>query len=48
MRYEDDGVFSAAEIIDEPEKIVQANYWRDLAVALSVPYRRYAAQRQSR
>lgn len=48
MHYEDDGVFSAAEIIDEPEKIVQANYWRDLAVTLSVPYRRYVIQRQSR
>ena len=46
MYYEDDGAFSIAEIINEPKKIVQANYWRDMAVALSVPYRSYAAERQ--
>ena len=46
MYYEDDGAFSAAEVIDEPEKIVQANYWRDMAVALSVPFRSYATARQ--
>jgi len=46
MHYEDDGAFVAAEIIDEPEKIVQANHWRDLAVSLSVPYRSYVTNKQ--
>jgi hypothetical protein len=46
MHYEDDGAFSAAEIIDEPKQIVQANYWRDMAVALSVSYHSYMAKHQ--
>ncbi|WP_067800178.1 DUF6879 family protein [Actinomadura formosensis] len=28
MHYERDGAFAAAEIIDDPEEIVQANHWR--------------------
>jgi hypothetical protein len=46
MYYKDDGAFSAAEIIDDPKKLVQANYWRDMAVALSTPYHSYLAERQ--
>jgi hypothetical protein len=46
MYYECDGAFSAAELIDDPEKIVRANYWRDMAVVLSVPFHSYAASRQ--
>src|SRR5437868_7508486 len=44
MHYRDDGAFEAAEIVDNPEKIVQANYWRDLAVSLSIPFATFAAQ----
>lgn len=42
MFYEPDGAFLSAEIVDDPGQIVQANYWRDLAVALSVPYHEFA------
>jgi hypothetical protein len=42
MHYEADGTFSSAEMIDEPSEIVQANYWRDLAVGRSMPYRDFA------
>lgn len=42
MHYEEDGTFTAAEIIDEPRRIVEANYWRDAAVKASIPYREFA------
>jgi len=42
MHYQDDGAFSYAELEDDPRKIVQANYWRDLAVQNSIPYRQFA------
>jgi hypothetical protein len=42
MYYEDDGAFSAAEIVDDPSRIVRANYWRDLAVGSSVSYEEFA------
>lgn len=44
MYYGDAGTFSSCAIIDEPDKVVQANYWRDLAVHASIPYREYAAR----
>ncbi|MGH9564984.1 MAG: DUF6879 family protein [Candidatus Angelobacter sp.] len=42
MYYEEDGAFLSAEIVDDPSKIVQANYWRDLAVGSSISYRDFA------
>lgn len=45
MYYDDDGTFFEAELIDDPRKVVDANRWRDMAVALSVPYRSYMARR---
>ncbi|HWC84580.1 MAG TPA: hypothetical protein VG756_31875 [Pseudonocardiaceae bacterium] len=42
MHYRDDGIFSYAQVEDDPRKIVQANYWRDLAVNRSIPYRQFA------
>ncbi|MBW8485551.1 DUF6879 family protein [Actinomadura parmotrematis] len=44
MHYEDDGAFSYAELVDDPERIVEANRLRDLAVARSVPYREFASR----
>jgi len=44
MHYREDGAFEAAEVVDDPEKIVQANYWRDLAVSQSVPFAAFAAK----
>ncbi|HEX4833992.1 MAG TPA: hypothetical protein VH478_23200 [Trebonia sp.] len=41
MHYDDEGVFIAAEVVEDPAKVVQANYWRDVAVALSVSYHDY-------
>jgi hypothetical protein len=46
MYYDVLGRFVSGELISEPEKIVQANLWRDAAVATSIPYRQYEAQRQ--
>lgn len=46
MHYSDDGSFTAAEIVDEPDKVVQANYWRDAAVALSIPFQEYYSRNQ--
>jgi hypothetical protein len=48
MYYSDSGAFTGAEIIDDPEQVVRANYWRDMALALSVPFRGYAPARQRR
>ncbi|MEV0345538.1 DUF6879 family protein [Nonomuraea sp. NPDC050680] len=45
MHYEEDGSFEAAEIVDDPEKIVQANFWRDMAVGQSIPFASFAAKR---
>lgn len=45
MYYDDNGTFSEAEIVDDPRKVVDANRWRDMAVAMSVPYRSYTARR---
>jgi hypothetical protein len=42
MHYESDGTFAAAEIIDDPARVVQANHWRDIAMSLAVPYRDFA------
>jgi hypothetical protein len=36
--------FISGESISEPEKIVQANLWRDAAVSASIPYRTYTDQ----
>jgi hypothetical protein len=44
MRYDDAGAFVEGEVIDEPGRIVEGNYWRDLAVSRSVPYRDYASR----
>ncbi|WP_245690906.1 DUF6879 family protein [Sinosporangium album] len=38
MHYQEDGLFEAAEIVKDPEKIVEANYWRDMAVSQSIPF----------
>jgi len=43
MDYADDGTFVSAELVDDPEQVVQANLWRDQAVHLSVPFAEYAA-----
>lgn len=42
MSYSDDGTFVAGDIVDDPERIVAANFWRDLAIGISVPYREFA------
>jgi hypothetical protein len=42
MHYDEDGAFTAAEIADDPDKVVRANYWRDAAVALSTPFTEYS------
>jgi hypothetical protein len=42
MHYDDDGAFVSAELVDDAGKIVEANYWRDLAVKESIPYRTFA------
>lgn len=47
MYYEDDGRFISAEVVDDPKKIVQANFWRDAAVESSISYREFAAQLDS-
>lgn len=48
MHYNEDGSFTAAEIVEEPDKIVQANYWRDAAVAQSIPFNEYYWRKQGR
>ncbi|MFF3865446.1 DUF6879 family protein [Micromonospora sp. NPDC001898] len=47
MYYDEEGRFVSGALISEPEKIVQANLWRDAAVSASIPYRTYAARLQS-
>lgn len=42
MHYKDDGAFEMAEIVDDPAKVVQANFWRDLAVRRSVSFTSFA------
>lgn len=48
MYYDEEGRFVSGELISEPEKIVQANLWRDAAVSASIPYRTYEGQLQPR
>jgi hypothetical protein len=48
MHYDRDGKFEVAEVADDPRDIVEANYWRDLAVAKATPYRHYAARVEHR
>ena len=48
MYYEEDGSFSSAEIIDDPRRVVEANYWRDVAQASAVSYREFARTHQDR
>jgi hypothetical protein len=43
MHYQDDGAFEAAEIVDDPVQVVQANLWRDLAVSRSLSFESFAA-----
>lgn len=38
MYYDDEGRFLRAEIVDDPQRIVEANRWRDAAVSMSVRY----------
>lgn len=42
MYYEEDGSFASAEIIDDPQRVVEANYWRDVAQASAISYREFA------
>ncbi|GGL20931.1 hypothetical protein Sme01_23350 [Sphaerisporangium melleum] len=44
MHYREDGTFEAAEIVDDPGEIVQANYWRDMAVYRSISFAVFAAK----
>lgn len=44
MRYDHESAFVSAEIIDDPHQIVQANYWRDLAVGDSMEYSVFASR----
>lgn len=44
MHYDEQGKFLFGELTDDPDRIGQANQWRDLAVARSIPYRQYATQ----
>jgi hypothetical protein len=43
MHYGPDGSFAYAEVVDDPRRVVRANYWRDLAVGSSISYREYSA-----
>lgn len=42
MYYEPDGSFSTAETITDQSRVIKANYWRDLAINNSIPYRDFA------
>jgi hypothetical protein len=42
MHYAPDGTFTFAELIDDPAEVVEANYWRDIAVSKAMPYRSFA------
>ncbi|WP_325050947.1 DUF6879 family protein [Actinokineospora spheciospongiae] len=38
MEYDDAGYFQYAELVDDPDEIVQANLWRDRTLKASVPF----------
>ncbi|MEO3808431.1 DUF6879 family protein [Sphaerisporangium sp. B11E5] len=42
MHYENDGSYVGAELIEDPKRIIQANYLRDLAVNTAVSYENFA------
>jgi hypothetical protein len=44
MHYADDGAFIAAELVADPAQIVRANFWRDLAVHHSIPYKEFSSR----
>jgi hypothetical protein len=41
MMYTSDGGFDYAELVGDPDEIVRANFWRDRALHLSVPFSEY-------
>lgn len=41
MRYDDKARLIAAELVDEPEEITNANNWRDAALRLAITYHEY-------
>lgn len=43
MNYAEDGAFLSAELTEEPDRVVEANRWRDQAICLSIPFSEYAA-----
>jgi hypothetical protein len=43
MRYDEEGRFEGADLVNPPEAIVEYNRMRDLAWHLSVPYEQYVA-----
>jgi hypothetical protein len=41
MRYDVDGAFLAAEVVDDAVEVVKHNYWRDVALHQAIPYDKY-------
>ncbi len=45
MHYDDGGRLEAVELENDPAAVVQAAYWRDVALHLAVPLRSWRAVR---
>ncbi|MGH8929578.1 MAG: DUF6879 family protein [Egibacteraceae bacterium] len=41
MHYDHEGRLVAVDLVDDPGQVVQANFWRDVAWHLAIPYREY-------
>jgi hypothetical protein len=48
LQYDDDGALTGVELTADPAAVVQAGYWRDVALHLAVPLRNWRALRASR
>ena len=47
LHYDDDGALTGVELTADPAVVVQAGYWRDVALHLAVPLRNWRAVRAS-
>jgi len=45
MRYDAEGRFLGAELVEDPVMVVRHCYWRDAALHYAVSYQRYLAER---
>jgi hypothetical protein len=44
MRYDEQGSFLGAELVDEPDQVARYCEWREVALQAATPYHQYVAE----